>query len=57
MPVEVPETIEVEDTRVACDGGGALGHPRVFWRWVTSISSNAPIATAASCCKDGAKTH
>ena len=25
------ETIEVEDTTVACDGGdGALGHPRVF---------------------------
>ena len=31
MPVEVPETIEVDDTRVACDGGGgALGHPRVY---------------------------
>ncbi|MBT5047026.1 MAG: zinc-finger domain-containing protein [Rhodospirillaceae bacterium] len=28
---EPPETIEVEDTTVACDGGGgALGHPRVF---------------------------
>jgi uncharacterized Zn-finger protein len=26
-----PETIEVDDTRVACDGGGgALGHPRVY---------------------------
>jgi uncharacterized Zn-finger protein len=26
-----PEVIEVDDTRVACDGGGgALGHPRVF---------------------------
>jgi uncharacterized Zn-finger protein len=26
-----PEKIEVDDTRVACDGGGgALGHPRVF---------------------------
>ena len=25
------ETIEVEDTTVACDGGkSALGHPRVF---------------------------
>ena len=31
MSVEVPETIEVDDTRVACDGGGgALGHPRVY---------------------------
>ncbi len=28
---EAPETIEVDDTRVACDGGGgALGHPRVY---------------------------
>ena len=27
---EPPETIVVEDTTVACDGGGALGHPRVF---------------------------
>ena len=31
MPVEVPEIIEVETTRVACDGGrGALGHPKVY---------------------------
>lgn len=28
---EPVETIEVEQTRVACDGGdGPLGHPRVF---------------------------
>ena len=26
-----PETIEVEDINVACDGGGgALGHPKVY---------------------------
>jgi len=25
-----PETIEVESREVACDGGGALGHPRVY---------------------------
>lgn len=30
MPVEAPEIVEVDDTRVACDGGGALGHPRVY---------------------------
>ena len=31
MPVEAPEIIEVDDTRVACDGGGGtLGHPRVY---------------------------
>lgn len=33
MTIEAPETVEVETTRVACDGGvGALGHPRV---WLT----------------------
>ncbi|HTQ13128.1 MAG TPA: zinc-finger domain-containing protein [Rhizomicrobium sp.] len=29
--ISPPETIEVDDTRVACDGGGgALGHPKVY---------------------------
>jgi uncharacterized Zn-finger protein len=28
--MEVPEIIEVKTTRVACDGGGALGHPKVY---------------------------
>jgi uncharacterized Zn-finger protein len=31
MTTEAPEIIEVEETRVACDGGGgALGHPKVY---------------------------
>jgi len=31
MPVEAPEVIETENSRVACDGGGgALGHPKVY---------------------------
>jgi uncharacterized Zn-finger protein len=31
MKTEAPETIVVDQTRVACDGGeGALGHPRVY---------------------------
>ena len=31
MPVEAPEIVETDHTRVACDGGGgALGHPKVF---------------------------
>ena len=29
-PPEPPETTEVEETVVACDGGGALGHPKVY---------------------------
>ena len=31
--MEPAETIHVDDTNVACDGGGGpLGHPRVFLR-------------------------
>ncbi len=31
MPVEAPEIVETDNSRVACDGGGgALGHPKVF---------------------------
>lgn len=30
MPIDPPEIVEVTDTTVACNGGGALGHPRVF---------------------------
>ena len=31
MPVAAPEIVEVEGTRVSCEGiGGALGHPRVY---------------------------
>jgi len=31
MSVDAPETIVVEDHRVACDGGGGpLGHPLVY---------------------------
>jgi uncharacterized Zn-finger protein len=32
-----PETIEVTDVVVACDGGGALGHPRVFINLVDGV--------------------
>ena len=29
--MEPAETIEVEDTRVSCDGGGgAMGHPMIY---------------------------
>ena len=31
MSIEAPETVIVNHTRVACDGGeGALGHPKVY---------------------------
>ncbi|MGF1501460.1 MAG: zinc-finger domain-containing protein [Paracoccaceae bacterium] len=32
MPIEAPEVIEVTTRRICCDGGGgALGHPRVWY--------------------------
>ncbi len=31
MPIDPPEVIEIEDAKVHCDGGGALGHPRVYY--------------------------
>ena len=30
MPIPPPETVEVTTTRVACDGNGPGGHPRVW---------------------------
>ena len=30
QPIDPPEVIEVEQGEVHCDGGGALGHPRVW---------------------------
>ena len=30
METEAPETIVVSDTTLACDGGGTLGHPKVY---------------------------
>jgi len=28
--MEPPETIETDSTRISCDGGGALGHPKIY---------------------------
>ena len=30
MNLQAPETLSVSETRIACDGGGALGHPKVY---------------------------
>lgn len=30
-PFDSPETIMVESRKVSCDGGGALGHPLVWY--------------------------
>lgn len=37
-----PETIIVESTSVACDGGGALGHPRVYLTMADGDSVECP---------------
>ena len=28
--IEAPEIVESDSTEVSCDGGGTLGHPRVY---------------------------
>lgn len=28
--IDAPETVESDSSEVSCDGGGALGHPRVY---------------------------
>jgi len=51
MPVEVPEIVEVDSSRVACDGiGGGLGHPRVYLEMGDENFVECPIATAALSC-------
>lgn len=30
MAIEAPETEVVDNWRIACDGGGSSGHPRVW---------------------------
>ena len=43
MTIDPPEIIEVDDTIVACNGGGgALGHPRVYLNLETDGSIDCP---------------
>ena len=58
MPVEVPETIEVDDTRVACDGGGgALGHPRVYLEMGDEHFVECPYCDRRFVLRQGARAH
>ena len=58
MPVETPETIPVDDTRVSCDGsGGALGHPRVFLEMGDETFVECPYCDRRFVLRDGAKHH
>jgi uncharacterized Zn-finger protein len=58
MPVEVPEIIEVDSTRVACDGGGgALGHPKVFLEMGDESFVECPYCDRRFVLREGAQAH
>ncbi|MCR9214961.1 MAG: zinc-finger domain-containing protein [Proteobacteria bacterium] len=50
------ETIEVEKSKIACDGGkGALGHPRVFLNMGDKGQVECPYCGRVYVLKPGAK--
>ena len=58
MPVAAPETIEVEDTRVSCEGiGGTLGHPRVYLEMGDESFVECPYCDRRFALKAGAGHH
>lgn len=58
MTVEAPEVIEIDDTRVACDGGGgALGHPRVYLEMGDQTSVECPYCDRKFVLREGAMPH
>jgi uncharacterized Zn-finger protein len=57
MPVEVPEFVEVETTRVSCEGsGGALGHPKVYLEMGDENFVECPYCDRRFVLKAGPKT-
>ena len=58
MPVEAPEIIPVDDTRVRCDGGeGPLGHPRVYLEMGDENFVECPYCDRRFVLRDGAGHH
>jgi uncharacterized Zn-finger protein len=58
MPVDAPEVIEVDDTRVACDGGGgALGHPKVYLEMGDENFVECPYCDRRFVLRAGAHAH
>ncbi len=58
MPMNPPETIEVEQETVACDGGGgALGHPRVYLTLDGDGKIDCPYCGRRFTLKPGAPRH
>lgn len=52
-----PEIIEVETRKVACDGGGALGHPRVWLNLSLDGKVECPYCDRLFVLKPGTKLH
>jgi len=58
IAVEAPEIIEVDSSRVSCDGiGGALGHPRVFLEMGDGSAVKCPYCDRRFVLRDGAAGH
>jgi uncharacterized Zn-finger protein len=55
-PAQPLETIVVEEQRVACDGGGALGHPKVYLNLGPRGRVDCPYCGRLYVLKAGAKT-
>jgi len=54
-PIEPLETIEVEQTTIACDGGGgALGHPKVYLNLTEHGRIECPYCDRLFTLKEGA---
>ncbi|MDP6833412.1 MAG: zinc-finger domain-containing protein [Alphaproteobacteria bacterium] len=57
MADAAPETIEVDETTVRCDGGGELGHPAVYLNMGTKRQIECPYCDRRFTLKAGAATH
>ncbi len=53
--VQPPEIIEVDTPTVACDGGGALGHPKVYLNMGDDDFVECPYCDRRFVLKAGAK--
>lgn len=53
--MEPPEIVEVETTRVHCDGNGPLGHPRVYLNLGDRRQIDCPYCGRRFVLKEGAK--
>jgi len=54
--MEPPETVEVDNPKVACEGeGGALGHPRVYLNMGDRRAIDCPYCGRRFVLKGGAK--